>query len=72
MYKKIYFDDVILLYDQESIHKSEDRDISSLKRLHPFFKQTNILKLTCSDIRAYIQYRQEHGVCNSTINRELR
>ncbi|AXI03059.1 tyrosine-type recombinase/integrase [Aquirhabdus parva] len=68
----LLFDDVVLFYDQESIHKSKQRDISSLKRLKPFFQNTDILELSRSDIRAYMKLRLSQGVCNSTINRELR
>jgi integrase len=51
--------------------KSIERAEMSLKRLKTFFEGMRAIDITTDRIRAYILRRQEEGVENATINREM-
>jgi integrase len=67
------FDELMLAYLKatQGVKRSADRDISSLKKLTPFFTGRDLMTLKRSDIRAYIDKRINDGVMNSTIKREI-
>ncbi len=67
------FDELMLAYLKtvSSRKRRGDRDISSLKRLTPFFTGRELGGLKPSDVRAYIEERRRDGVGPGTINREV-
>jgi len=65
------FHELMVLFMQASERKSAERDEYSLKRLYPVFATRDLEALTAADVRGYIASRQEAGVSNGTINREL-
>ena len=65
------FDELMLAYLQATTDKrSHDRDLSSTKRLKPFFTGRELGTLRRPDIRAYIEGRKAAGAKPATINRE--
>lgn len=67
------FDELMLAYLEtvSSRKRRGDRDITSLKRLTPFFTGRELGGLKPSDVRAYIDERRGDGVEPGTINREV-
>jgi len=51
--------------------RAPERDLYSLKRLQPFFRERVLQSLDSYDIEAYIESRHEEGVTAGTINKEL-
>lgn len=65
------FDELMLAYLKATADKrSHDRDLSSTKRLKPFFTGRELGTLRRPDIRAYIEERKAAGAKPATINRE--
>ncbi len=67
------FDEVITAYFDATRYqtRSRDRDLYSLKRLHPHFTGRKITELRRVDVCDYIESRRTDGVQPATINREL-
>ena len=67
------FDELMLLYLQGPSRdkRSTERDTYSAKQLYPVFTGQVLETLNGSAIRHYIAGRQQDGVSNSTINKEL-
>ncbi|MCL2160972.1 MAG: site-specific integrase [Betaproteobacteria bacterium] len=67
------FDELMFAYMKATygVKRSAERDISSLKRLMPFFTGRDLLTLRRSDVRAYVEKRIGDGVTNATINKEV-
>ncbi len=68
------FDELMLLYlDAVSKNKrgGAERDISSLKRLTPFFTGIELHKISSREVRKYIAQRKSEGVGPGTINKEI-
>lgn len=63
--------ELMMLFMQSTERRSVERDRYSLKRLYPFFATRELESLKASDVREYIAKRQDEGVSNGTINREL-
>ena len=66
------FEDVIGIYMAGTNHRSKQRDLYSLKRLQPHFGGRSVVDLKRADVRRYVVVRQEDGVQESTIKRELK
>lgn len=72
MNQSITFEYITQLYLSAKNHTSKERDYYSLRHLQPFFNGRELETIKRADIRAYIISRQNSGIKNSTINRELR
>lgn len=67
------FDELMLAYLKvtSKTKRSAPRDHFSAKHLYPFFSERDVSTFSPSDVRSYINFRQEAGVQPGTINREL-
>lgn len=66
------FEEVVGIYLSAKAHRSRQRDLYSLKRLQPYFGGRDLVALKRADVRGYIRARQDEGVLEATIQRELR
>ena len=68
------FEQLVVLYLRGTIDvkRSTDTDKQRFKALAEFFPEALLMNMLCSaDVLGYISYRQDTGISNKTINKEL-
>ncbi|MFP4561571.1 MAG: tyrosine-type recombinase/integrase [Thiohalorhabdus sp.] len=66
------FDELMVAFlDEAGPERDQERDLYSLRQLHPEFSGRNLQEVTTQDVLGYVRRRRSEGAAAATVNREI-